>query len=112
MRLVDMDMDLSAVIARGFAGPDRELRLLVDRQGACSASGLSPDAWYPADDAADGAAEPARRQAAAALAVCGACPVRQECLELSLRDWTVGQHGVWGGTVPAERVAMRRETGI
>jgi len=96
-------MDLSAVIARGFAGPDRELRLLVDRQGACSASGLSPDAWYPAD----GAVESARRQAAAALAVCGACRVRQECLELSLRDWTVGQHGVWGGTVPAERERLR-----
>ena len=39
--------------------------------------------------------------------MCGRCPVRQECLELSLRDWTVGQHGVWGGTIPAERARLR-----
>jgi WhiB family redox-sensing transcriptional regulator len=96
-------MDLSAVITRGFDAPDRDLWLLVAEQGACSASGLSPDAWYPAV----GPAAAAQRQAAAALAVCGACPVRQECLELSLRNWTVGQHGVWGGTVPAERERLR-----
>jgi len=105
MRLVDMD--LSAVITRGFAAPDEELWLLVNQQGACSASGLSPDAWYPAGAQAEAEAEAARRQSAAALAVCGACPVRQECLELSLRNWTVGQHGVWGGTVPAERERLR-----
>jgi Transcription factor WhiB len=92
-------MDLSAVITRGFAVPDRELRQLVAEQGACSASELGPDAWYPADGA--------KRQAAAALAVCGGCLVRRECLELSLRDWTVGQHGVWGGTIPAERARLR-----
>jgi WhiB family redox-sensing transcriptional regulator len=96
-------MDLSAVITRGFTAPDRELWLLVTEQGACSASGLSPDAWYPAS----GPAETANRQAAAAIAVCAACPVRQECLELSLRNWALGQHGVWGGTVPAERERLR-----
>jgi WhiB family redox-sensing transcriptional regulator len=96
-------MDLSAVITRGFAAPDQELWLLVNQQGACSASGLSPDAWYQEG----GPAETANRQSAAALAVCGGCPVRQECLELSLRNWTVGQHGVWGGTVPAERERLR-----
>jgi WhiB family transcriptional regulator, redox-sensing transcriptional regulator len=96
-------MDLSAVITRGVAAPDRELWLRVTEQGVCSASGLSPDAWYPAS----GPAETANRQAAAAIAVCAACPVRQECLELSLRNWTLGQHGVWGGTVPAERERLR-----
>ena len=101
VRLVDMD--LSAVITRGFAVPARELRQLVAARGACSASDLGPDAWYPAG----GPADADQRQAAAALAVCGGCPVRQECLELSLRDWTVGQHGVWGGTIPAERARLR-----
>ena len=103
-------MDLSAVIARGFTAPDRELWLLVAEQGACSTSGLSPDAWYPATGSAETTAKrdtSAKRQTAAALAVCGACPVRQECLELSLRNWTLGQHGVWGGTVPAERERLR-----
>jgi hypothetical protein len=98
-------MDLSAVITRGFTASDPELWLLVTEQGACSASGLSPDAWYPAETADP--ADPAKRQTAAALAVCGACRVRQECLELSLRNWTLGQHGVWGGTVPAERERLR-----
>jgi Transcription factor WhiB len=109
IRLVDMD--LSAVITRGFAAPDQELWLLVNQQGACSASGLSPDAWYPAggpaEPEAEAQAEAAKRQSAAALKVCSTCPVRQECLELSLRNWTVGQHGVWGGTVPAERERLR-----
>jgi hypothetical protein len=103
-------MDLSAVITRGFTAPDRELWLLVAEQGACSTSGLSPDAWYPATGPAETTAKretSAKRQTAAALAVCGACPVRQECLELSLRNWTLGQHGVWGGTVPAERERLR-----
>jgi hypothetical protein len=34
--------------------------------------------------------------------------VRDACLELSLRRWTIGQHGVWGGLVAAERAALRR----
>ena len=103
-------MDLSAVITRGFTAPDRELWLLVAEQGACSTSGLSPDAWYPATSPAETTAAretTAKRETAAALAVCGACRVRQECLELSLRNWTLGQHGVWGGTVPAERERLR-----
>jgi hypothetical protein len=46
-------------------------------------------------------------EAARAIAVCEACPVSAECLELSLRHWSVGQHGVWSGLVTAERVALR-----
>jgi hypothetical protein len=34
--------------------------------------------------------------------------VRTECLAFSLRDWDIGQHGVWGGLVAAERAALRR----
>jgi hypothetical protein len=51
--------------------------------------------------------EIARREAAAAIAICMACPVRAQCLELSLRHWDIGQHGVWGGLVAAERAALR-----
>jgi Transcription factor WhiB len=96
-------MDLSALITRGFATTNRLLWLLVVAQGACSSSGLSPDEWYPVS----ASAEAAIREAAGAIAVCSACRVRGECLELALRDWTVGQHGVWGGTVPAERERLR-----
>ena len=96
-------MDLPAVITRGFVMPGRALGLLVTEQAACSASGLDPDAWYPVS----GPAEDARREAAAAIAVCAGCRVRDECLELALRSGTVGQHGVWGGVVPAERERLR-----
>ena len=96
-------MDLSAVITRGFAMTDRVLWPLLDERGACSASGLSPDDWYPVSARADAS----RREAAAAIAVCSGCRVREECLELALRNWAVGQHGVWGGTVPAERERLR-----
>jgi Transcription factor WhiB len=96
-------MDLSAVITRGFAVTDRILWAIVIPQAACSNSGLSPDDWYPVS----APAEAARREAARAIAVCAACRVREECLELALRNWAVGQHGVWGGTVPAERGELR-----
>src|ERR1700733_4733652 len=96
-------MDLSALITRGFGLSDAALWLLMVERGACSASGLSADDWYPVS----APAEAARREAAGAIAVCSGCPVREECLELALRNWAVGQHGVWGGTVPAERERLR-----
>lgn len=51
----------------------------------------------------------ARREAAGAIAVCDICLARACCLELSLRNWDIGQHGVWGGLVPAERETLRRK---
>ena len=82
---------------------DRGLWLIVDAGAACSSSGLSPDSWAPVSAPADAA----RREAAAAIKVCTTCRVRAECLELALRNWAVGQHGIWGGTVPAEREELR-----
>jgi len=96
-------MDLSALITRGFAMSDRTLWLLMVERGACTTSGLSTDDWYPVS----GPADAARREAADAIAVCSGCRVREQCLELALRNWAVGQHGVWGGTVPAERERLR-----
>jgi hypothetical protein len=71
----------------------------VARQARCADSGLDPDQWYPVSP------NPARarREAAAAIAVCTSCPVRAQCLELSLRYWDIGQHGVWGGLVATDR---------
>ncbi len=44
--------------------------------------------------------------AEAARAMCGWCPVRAACLEHAL---VAGEdHGIWGGTTPDERRAMRR----
>ena len=69
----------------------------------CAEGGLDPDEWFPVS----AEAAIARREAAMAIAVCTACPVRGQCLALSLRHWEIGQHGVWGGLVAAERTQLR-----
>lgn len=78
----------------------------VRAQARCAVSTLDPDEWSPAN------AEPAlaRREAAAAIAVCADCPVQAECLVLALAHWKIGQHGIWGGLVPAERAVLRQVT--
>ena len=84
---------------------DDALWAWVARQARCAASGLDPDQWYPVS------IEPARdrREAAAAIAVCTSCPARAQCLELSLRHWDIGQHGVWGGLIATDRAYLRRQ---
>ena len=42
----------------------------------------------------------------AVRALCAACPVRQECLEVALADSDL--LGLWGGTTDAERRELRR----
>jgi hypothetical protein len=98
---------LGAVRARGpFAQlTDRALRAEVTSMAQCADGTLDPDEWFPVSTDP----EAARREAAGAIAICAACPVREECLELSLRRWTIGQHGVWGGLVPAERAALHSD---
>ena len=83
---------------------DDALWARVGRQARCADSGLDPDQWYPVST------EPARarHEAAAAIAVCASCPARDQCLELALRHWDVGQHGVWGGLVATDRAVLRR----
>jgi Transcription factor WhiB len=82
---------------------DRALWARVGGKARCADGVLDPDEWFPVSPVA----ETARLEAARAIAICAACPVSAECLELALRDWPVGQHGVWGGLVAAERVALR-----
>lgn len=83
---------------------DRALAAEITTKARCADGTLDPDEWFPVSTEA----EAARREAAAAIAICMACPVRGACLELSLRRWTLGQHGVWGGLVAADRAALRR----
>jgi hypothetical protein len=72
----------------------------------CAVTAIDPDEWFPVATTATAA----RAEAARALALCVVCPVRAECLELSLRHWrAVGRYGIWGGLVEAERAAVRRE---
>ena len=83
---------------------DRPLWARVIGHARCTGSSLDPDQWFPISVEID----KARREAAAAITVCTACLVRAECLTLSLRHWDIGQHGVWGGLVAAERAALPR----
>lgn len=63
--------------------------------------GADPEIFYPI-----GYGAPALEMETAAKAVCGRCPVQTECLGWALR---VGEpDGIWGGTNPDERRALRR----
>jgi hypothetical protein len=73
---------------------------------SCSGAATDPDEWFPVAAVVTAA----RAEAERALALCTVCPVRAECLEMSLRQWrTIGKHGIWGGLVEAERAAAHRE---
>jgi hypothetical protein len=89
-----------------FTGPP--LWALVIRHARCSDGGLDPDQWFPVS------ADPrrARKEAAAAIAICATCPVRGHCLTLSLQHWDIGRHGVWGGLVAADRARLRRQVPV
>ena len=89
---------------RRGAAVDHALWAQVIAYARCTDSGLDPDQWFPVS--VDPAS--ARLEAAAAIAVCTSCLVRDECLVLSLRHWDIGQHGVWGGLAPADRARLRR----
>ncbi len=99
-----MTTALSPARTRPATLTDRELQSHVTSDEAeCVRTPIDPDEWFPI------AAEPtkARWQASRALALCAACPVRAECLELSLRTWRgAGRHGIWGGTLESERFAL------
>jgi len=84
---------------------DRELTTrVVSPLAKCTGAAVDPDEWFPVA----AAPEAARMEAARALALCAICPVRAECLELSMRRWnTIGRHGILGGFVEAERGALR-----
>lgn len=83
---------------------DQALWARVARHARCADGGLDPDEWFPVSAEAGRA----RQEAAAAIAICTACLVRGQCLALSLRHWDIGQHGVWGGLVAADRARLRR----
>jgi Transcription factor WhiB len=89
---------------RHGAAVDHALWAQVTRYARCADSGLDPDQWFPVS------VDPARarQEAAAAIAVCAGCLVRGECLVLALRHWDIGQHGVWGGLIAADRARLRR----
>jgi hypothetical protein len=104
----DRTMTITAPAAAGPAQlTDRELQARVTGPEArCAAAAIDPDDWFPVTS------EPAkaRAQSTHALALCAACAVRAECLELALRHWAgAGRHGIWGGTLESQRQVLRKK---
>ncbi|MFI8230218.1 WhiB family transcriptional regulator [Streptomyces sp. NPDC085900] len=64
-----------------------------------------PDLFFPIS-----VSGPTLRQIDRAKAVCGRCPVVEQCLAWAMRAGNV--EGVWGGTTEAERRAMRQGTAL
>ncbi|NKR30066.1 WhiB family transcriptional regulator [Rhodococcus hoagii] len=46
------------------------------------------------------------RKADKAMRMCMGCPVRADCLDHAIAQRE--EHGIWGGTTPAERDRLRR----
>ena len=70
-------------------------------EGLCREVGT--EIFYP-----EGAGE-AESMYRMARKICSGCSVRQACLEWAIRHES---HGMWGGTVPRQRAAIRKKMGI
>jgi WhiB family transcriptional regulator, redox-sensing transcriptional regulator len=68
--------------------------------------GQDPRLWFPGTPGQPGQLSGAVRRA---KALCAACPARAQCLEWAIKANEA--EGVWGGTTPAERAAIRRLPG-
>ncbi|MGP8002137.1 MAG: WhiB family transcriptional regulator [Streptosporangiaceae bacterium] len=86
---------------------DRQLMVRVTSPLArCAGGSAEADEWFPVATRWTRA----RAEAARALALCERCPVRADCLELSMRQWNAaGRYGVWGGLLEIERAAIRKQ---
>ena len=97
--------------------PPEQIRVVVGedqsfvREGIVSVlqyggfDGVDADQWFPVSTNSESAVG----EAADAIAVCRSCQVRSLCPALSLLHWDVGQYGVWGGLVAADRASLRRQ---
>ena len=76
---------------------------MIDFRHLAACRDTDPELFFPV-----GESGPARRQIAAAKAVCHRCPVTDECLVWALRAGH--EYGVWGGRDMAERRNLHRRT--
>ena len=93
--------------------PATELERIVHAAARpCVAPGADPEEWFPAE-AGPGYRRTARaRYELRALALCRACPVAIECLELALlREGPARGFGISGGTAPWQRQRIKASRG-
>ncbi len=65
-------------------------------QESASCFGVDPDVFFPISE----------EEAGPALAFCGACRIREECLSWALKNGE--RYGVWGGTTEQQRRRLQR----
>ncbi|WP_316784976.1 WhiB family transcriptional regulator [Streptomyces sasae] len=70
-------------------------------RAACSR--VDPDLFFPS-----GHSGPSLTQIDEAKAVCGGCPVLEQCLDCAVGVGVGQVDGIWGGLTESERRAMRR----
>ncbi len=78
------------------------LTALLEAVGTVSCQTSDVEAWWP--DGKQAKAPPARM----AIAACRDCPAAAACLSYALA--ADERFGIWGGTLPHQRRAMRWET--
>ena len=69
----------------------------------------NPDLWWDWDDHSRSLSLVEMGELKQALTICNRCPMRTKCLELGLRDDDL-THGIWGGYLVGERLAMMSKT--
>lgn len=76
--------------------------------GNCTDS-VDPDIWFPTFDAGGYVARSRVNEVAYqvnyALSECATCPAKDRCLDDGMRPENLA-HGIWGGLLPAERLAI------
>lgn len=80
------------------------MSLEVDMKPACRDSGLNPDMWFPELERGREKSLESLEYAVMALQVCSTCPMRQACLNFVMQDQDAIGYGIYGGTLPYERL--------
>ena len=96
--------------ARSRVYKNNEYNQLV---GLCTGS-TDPDLWFAdSADQASGKGKPLKPEvkermiarSLAALSICSICPIKEACLAEGMKAQNI-DFGIWGGTLPGERLMM------
>lgn len=66
---------------------------------------MDPAYWFADEDDED--EKFGKSEQAIARTVCGRCPIKIQCFQYAIENDI--QHGVWGGSVPAQRTAYKNQ---
>lgn len=108
-------MKRGAIIATETRPINKDLRNITPEEWERSHCHQTPDpdAWY---ETWANSSDDDFYRTMYALAMCETCPLKNPCLQLALQHPEDQTQGIWGGTLPGERLALlglnryRRET--